>query len=495
MSAIFPSNDFERKGQLVKQLGSFWSGIFDDAEFISDREVTLLQESRQTYDIARENLLSISRFTIPVYNKEEWLILSIDEADMQIGRIVESGNSYSFEENTTVADPVFAFPLRSDIKEVGSIVDEKTNPNILLINSVDYFVDAENSLIVFKSNPFLNNSLKVESTYSSQGVEEQSIIKLWMNKVYVDKNRIYSQFGYVISLWLKSSAQYRDILNYIFDNLMFGNSHKAFIGSLALMADCPISLVNNEVVEDIVYRSSETLIITDRNVYKAHKDASVVVDIGEVLLEGQFLTDTLKVISLNSAILPSSVTSLSIGKGLLIGRGYTDELVFENKVVDTEISSDSNGKTKIEWEIVGNDADKRLFWDTVHQNGVDNDQTLANFLDRRTNKVGEPSASNLPRTVNPLKFLVDNFLRNVIIVEANFNTFGRNSLGFNNTNIVRRLIPPQYLLIFIVTISISEVSNRFPLQSESTTTFFTGAPNVIQSVSSTLIGNSSFTFS
>jgi hypothetical protein len=500
-SLVFPADDFDKSGKLTAQLGSFWDGAYDDGDFIEILNRARTNEAKQTQRIARENLASVSRATVPIYREEEWLALSIKASERTEGSLIEDGNTFSFSPVVSASSfglptsTVFAYPIAQDIKDIHSIVDLRVAPLVLWIKNVDFYLDAVQGLLVFRQDPLELETTDVQLTFDTTGsITEQEAV-LWLNEVRLDKAHIYNQFGYIIALKYASSEEYRTLLNHLFDNLVLGNVYDAFVSGLSLLADVPMVQTQGEIVEDISVRTDEILIITDKYVYRCHIDAGIITTVGETLNVNQLLTDTISVTSLHKGTIPSTVLALTIGRGLLVGEDYAGELLFENKTVPTVVTVDPTGLTKIEWEITGAAADVALFWENVHNNGIAADSTLAELMDTRVTKVGQPIASNLPVTVNPLAFLVQNLLRNLILVELNSNTFGRYALGINNANVFRRLVPPQYMVLLVVYVKISDSSPNVPVQAADNVEFFDGAEVVTQEVPSTLIGIESFSFS
>src|SRR5690606_17803300 len=107
---------------------------------------------------------------------------------------------------------------------------------------------------------------------------------------------------------------------------------------------------------------------------------------------------------------PAELRAVELGRGWLAA-GFVGGLTFENKDVPLVVESDGV-YTRLSWELGGWDQDVRRFFDQLHARGLANPPTLAQLLDRRTNPAGEPTAANLPATINPLAFLVANVLRN-----------------------------------------------------------------------------------
>lgn len=76
--------------------------------------------------------------------------------------------------------------------------------------------------------------------------------------------------------------------------------------------------------------------------------------------------------------------------------------------------------------------------------------TLAHLLDKRRQPDGEPRPDNLPAEINPLRFLVENVLRNnVFVVRINVSALGQNRLGLYNIRHLRQVIPPQTAMIVV----------------------------------------------
>ena len=161
------------------------------------------------------------------------------------------------------------------------------------------------------------------------------------------------------------------------------------------------------------------------------------------------------------------ITALALDGGYLSACFYGD-LVFENRQVPLEVVTDHPlGYTYLSFRLGGFPADAERFFDEIHARGVAaaaaaaqpcvsgrRRGTLAQLLDKRVNPPAEPTAANLPRTINPLQFLVENVLRNnVFVVRILVSTLGQNSLGLYNVRHLRRLLPPQTGMIVVFELS------------------------------------------
>lgn len=108
-------------------------------------------------------------------------------------------------------------------------------------------------------------------------------------------------------------------------------------------------------------------------------------------------------------------------------------------------------RTKVSFDVGGFPFDVEKFFDEIHARGVEKGETLAHLLDTRTNQAGEPTAANLPPTINPLKFLAETALRgNAFVVRYSMSAFGENPAGVENVEFLRKIIPPHTAMLLLI---------------------------------------------
>jgi len=107
--------------------------------------------------------------------------------------------------------------------------------------------------------------------------------------------------------------------------------------------------------------------------------------------------------------------------------------------------------TRVSFDVGGFPLDVEEFFDEIHRRGVVKNQTLAHLLDTRTNKVGEPTALNLPDQINPLEFIAENVLRgNVFVVRVDANALGTGAAGLQHVQLLRKVIPPHTAMLLLI---------------------------------------------
>jgi hypothetical protein len=83
--------------------------------------------------------------------------------------------------------------------------------------------------------------------------------------------------------------------------------------------------------------------------------------------------------------------------------------------------------------------------------------TLAELLDQRTNKVGQPAQSALPAYVNPIEMVVGNIMRNnLFVIRMNAASFGENAPGSTMLSFLRTVIPPHTTYVILYQLGVFE---------------------------------------
>jgi hypothetical protein len=114
--------------------------------------------------------------------------------------------------------------------------------------------------------------------------------------------------------------------------------------------------------------------------------------------------------------------------------------------------------------------------------------TLAHLLDKRLQPSGEPAADNLPAEINPLRFLVENVLRNnVFVVRINVSALGQNRLGLYNIRHLRQVIPPQTAMIVVFELTLKSDKIDAEKHVPDTATVFTGIEPQLDTVDETYV--------
>jgi hypothetical protein len=454
----YPTTDFDRRDELMTTVGSFWSNVFDQREFVEDIVQAKGELENQTLVQLQELFDAVSRFKIPVFHLERLHFLTFLESDRNRGKAAalrydeSTGEVYSDLTSNRYDQPLpfaqSAWDLPAGFHDAFVISNRITDSSLTWTKGVDFqIVDGS---IIFQENPFDNELVAKREIFEGDQVVDREM-GLWAFRAKFDTEYLFEQFGYVLQLSADSSQRYKDLINASFDALVEGTTARAVEQAFEAFTGVDLVKEEEETVELIRPEIGRILIVTDKHVYQYRDTANVIVSVGQKVLQGDPLVDALAFFDFNRGQCPTpdEVPGLVFGRGYLIP-GFFGDLVFENKETDLIVETDENGFTKVSWELGGFPGDVEKFFDELHERGLEDGQTLAQLLDTRTNKVGEPGPSNLPVTINPLQFLCENVLRNnAYLVRLRSSGFGLDAVGLNSAKLLRKLHPPQTAILIV----------------------------------------------
>lgn len=479
----FPNTIYDQPQNLLAVLGSWWADTYAGRDQVTTIVEGKCQLENQSMLDLMELIAALSRFTVPIYHTDNWYplyLLASQRNDAQTSLLrygdgvqYDNGNRYDIPQSR----PAHAFPRPANLMAAPLVMNRFTDPTLLQNENVDYVLI--DNAIIFRQNPFNDPRVATRVVYQD-GIPVDTEALLWVYRGQFDWDTIYQQFAYVIGMRLKSSAGYRDLMNAVFDAMVGGTTYADIMRAFSAMTGIPLVQEATEKVVDMVVDTENLVIITDQHVYKFGLSAVPVVAVGDVLHRGAALTDALRIYELNCGIVPDGLSSLAMGQGFLATCFYSD-LVFENKDVPLIVDEHHpSGYTKVSWSLGGFPLDVDHFFDEMHARGVveasipvdecdlptktirypvnncDEQEiigrrgTLAHYLDLRPNQTGEPTASQLPRTINPLRFLVENILRNNACIIRMKAAAGVKGVGLQNVRLLRKVLPPQTALILLM---------------------------------------------
>jgi hypothetical protein len=435
-----------------------------------------------------------------------------------------------------------SFPLPDKMTAVGQLFNKITFPTVTFLLNSDFYVDAATNALVFIRNPFDDAGVAVQQVmHDGKPVDE---IVLWGFCAEYDYEYVFNQFAYAVGVKLQTSQGYKDLMNAVFDSLLAGGATAKNL-DLALAAICniPVVLETEETIETVRYDSYGLFIVTDKNVYRFTETAEPLVVPGQKVFAGQPLIDGFDIIEFKPGnhfkelqenlpayqqastdflvtsnfdyldtetdeqlllndievcpVKKKDLTALALDNGFVSACLYGD-LVFENKEVPLIV--DTNHPTRytyVHFDVNGLPSDVKKFFDDVHVRGVDlaeqkNDcdrpskkvGTLAHVLDSRKYAETEPKPEHLPATINPLRFLIENVLRNnVFVVRITVSALGQKQLGLYNVRHLRQLLPPQTAMIVIFELAADSETIPAAQRVNDYTTTFVGAEPVYDEVS------------
>lgn len=474
---VYPNRELDDAQRLLSLLGSHWRVHYDDQQqVLSYTEGLVLLERQKEQDLA-ETTATVSRLTVPASHTRRWLPLSFLESerntteaalllygdDAIYGTDPETGRAWFYG---VPSSDLSVFPLPEDVLSLTSIFNRMTDPSLSLLHGVDFFLRP--GAIIFRNNPFTDTRVSSRLVYAD-GVLVDREIQLWGFMAGINRHYVHEHVGYILGPPLPETAAALDFCNAVTDGVVEGPSELRARQLVAAVVDLPLVRQTQELVLHVVRDARHLLVITDLEVYRFPLSATALVAAGDTVRQGDSLVTALQFYDLRRGEVPEAVKAITLGQGFL-PPGYFGELIFENRD-DAEIRVDTTGIfTRVEFELGGWPGDIERFWDDFHSRGVTSPPTLAQLLDERDEKVGEPGEESLPETINPMRFLIENVLRyNAFLVVIRFRDQGPNSLSAVNLRQLRRLVPPEktWLIIGELEIAPEIVTMNGPGNSES----------------------------
>lgn len=454
MLSTFPTLEQESGQKLAGHLGSFWSELYSGADVIARFCSARGWQSRANINDLLVAVDCLSRRRAPLIKKEAIRLLSLRRGDQKpfiakfgaAGVLFGDGGTYGGQRETDL----WAWELPTDLVEVGAIANRLASPEygnadqsqIVWTSGVDYTVDVERGLLVFRHNPFDNADIAVSPNLDD---DDDDIVNLWMLGAAYAVSYV-SDMHDIVGLPSGTTEHHRLAVCAAVDCIMRGPTRKSQYEMIEAIFGLPLCK-GVETVEVVSKNTNGYCIVTDKNVYKSLDVETISVAVGDILSAGDTFTPVFKVYDLRTGDVPVDLTEITIPNKLLLG-DFAGDLTFTNTDVPLVVETDSDGFTEVSFEIDGSAADVALFWSTTHANGKAEGRTLAHLLDTRTNKSSEPTADNLPATVNPAEFVVKNVLRNnAVLVKIDEDYIPDTALGLSKIDLLEYVVPPHVVVL------------------------------------------------
>ena len=456
MAYQYPRNQLDNAEYLLSFLGSFWTNVFEGNDLVQETVFARGQLDAQAYLQFLDLIRACSRYTVPVFHTDNWYFLRFKESEVnqavlatyQEGgpRVFTANQALSF--GTPEHTSLYYVACPPELNRVQAILNRITGASLTLVEGLDYW-RPEPGLLAFRSNPFADDRMPMRDVYDTTGNVVDREAGLWLFRGEFDWDTVYQQFGYALNLKMASSEGYRQLVCAILEGLSLGITERSLHMAWSAVTGVPLAWERG-TVELIQEDANNLVIVTDRQAYSFARGATPLVAVGDVVRPGDPLTDALQFFEFGDGRVDPQITGLSVGRGILANDFYAP-LRFENEIVPLCVETADDGLTKVSFEIHGYPGDIEKFWNDVHQRGKAQGKTLAHYLDLRAAPDSEPTAASLPATVNPLEFLCSNLLRyHVLVVRVRASLLGSSALGMPAADQIRRLIPPEKLMIVIM---------------------------------------------
>lgn len=402
----YPKTYLDKAEDVRALAGGYWIEVYegkDQVEDLVDARNTLWQASLSTWQEAEK---SKSRFSISPFKIKTWSYFPILKSEgVSVEGVFGGGGAYGGAGLAYGQSAGASWLMTDGLASVSQIYNRTSGPSASLYEGLDFFIDPVANRIIFKSDPFSDSRFATKEIMDAAG-NSNTELALWLYNAKFDLKSIQQIYGLPIGVDGSSSEDYKQLINNIYDCLILGMSSGRLASILGHSLQSPVAKTN-EVIERI-HSSDRKVIITDKNVYFLPPKASASVSVGDAVITGTSLSTGLKIQELRNGSDIAGINAITLGKGF-ISNQFAHDLTFINKTVPTKITTVGD-TTDLSFEVGGHPFDVDHFWEAVHRNGKAQGKTIAQGLDSRQIKVGEPTAESLPTNINPLQFLVDEII-------------------------------------------------------------------------------------
>jgi hypothetical protein len=522
-SPNIPLEDFTSDGSvLANWLGSFWTQVFTQPDLVINLEQGHALNLAQVYLDFLESVALLNRRDAPVFHRERWTPIVLKKSEQNTGkgnllrtdmvpapyigpqpentpyppgRIFEIGGHAEYE-NTT------SYPLDAAVVDVITCVtDNIMSPTRILIRGIDYFVRDSTLFFLRDGDPFNSGVFPVRDI---DGDEE---VLLWACNTLVDKSMIYEHVGYVLSIHRpKSTAFYKAMLNGLWDMYNMGTPLRWFASGVGAVVGEPTVLSDGEIVEVILQETGVQLVVTDKQVYRVHKNATLraavvpdgVLNTGDFLTESVRVYDTLDPLKLAacsefSERLKTDAFSLFFNKDWLrapVKRGVGASWDVQDIVRD---GADADGNSRLRFKLYGPQEDIDIFWADFWAYLESHEMTSETCFQGYLDAIVVPVDGAVYGRVAPLEYFMRYFMRaNAMIVLIERDKLAAPDEHFDALSALSHLkkVTPAHVVVFVIeqrtlgpdTYDLSEVDHSVELMHVTTAqdTIRPGGPSATQ---------------
>jgi hypothetical protein len=450
---------------LIHTIGSFWYSYFEDRATLKTLYRAGGHEQEQVYLDFLTAVATISRFETPVFKTENWYLLVLKKSDRdhvyntygQTGLVYDGTYEYGDAQQREILFPLPDDPFFGKLAQAKyTVYNRVVYPSKSWTAGLDVEIDYVRGVIKFRDDPFDSEYVARREVIDEAGIAVDEEVGLWLYKGEFDLDLVYKHWGFAVGVQLQSSEFYKEFVNALWDMYVLGSNMAGFEGMVSATLGIPLVREPVETVERLVTESDRKLVITDKTVYEFSSVAHVIVTVGQRLVVGQTMVDDLKIVDLSGTDVDAhALPALTFGRNFLSG-GYFAELTFENRNVALEyLGLDEDNKAVVLFEVGGFPGDVEHFFEKAQTLGKQpGNQTLAELLDLRDHPIGEPLPENLPTTINPLEFVLNNIMRNhLILIKVRSASILDGAPGLSLLRKMRDVVPPHTTFIVYVEVT------------------------------------------
>lgn len=450
-SSSFPADLTDGRSKdatmLVEWLGSFWTEVYEDPEFIEYLQDARALRIAQLYLDLLENLRLEDRSNAPVFHRERWhpIVLRRSQAgtgSKSLFRLVNDGTLVLGEQTDPVYPPgtvvtlggekvdlegMVLYPLDRRLKSVLTCISNNIADASVVLSAGSDFAVLDGAIAISKDcDPFTGSNADRFPKFEvvAENPEDNDVeTVLWGCDSMFDDGLLYRNVGYALALPSASTETMKRTINAVWNAVSSGCTPLLLRSMMACICGLPTVIEEGEVVSSIVDEDGETVVITDRNAYRLpvgsvlRKDVFVgaslsrfdtldmairvypfTTDPSRLPLYNEFVSELEDFVKDLPAIdLPPAFFDVPVKEGFSVDW---------NEVPVELVGYDSNGNPKLRFPLEGSESDENAFWEAVWDRYEAAGRSMAECFGFDV----EETSDGVVGTVRPIEF----FLRNLV---------------------------------------------------------------------------------
>lgn len=297
---------------IANHISVFWKDVFKDQVFIDAWCKSIDELNAQLFDACAGFTAALSRTAIQPLRRKRWLPLRVAEDSVGASGIPFNTPGYTFD-GTLLFDHEpssygFSVPLPAGVVNVGFVVNNITDPSLILQNGYDFKVDATLGRLVFKVNPFMLPFARVPT---ENGLE----LLLTLRSVDFDYKDLDKIYGLAVETRLGSTEYYKRVMNALWELRMSGATTTNTIEFMSSVLDTDPAKVDG-VVTNIFEEPGKKFVLVGETLHSAPANANFLVAVGDTVKRNDALFDSVMLYADQNSIPSSVMPGLHIGSWL-----------------------------------------------------------------------------------------------------------------------------------------------------------------------------------
>lgn len=401
-------NEFNGYGSILyKWLGTFWTRLYRDREFLTGLGNSRSIAAAQTYLDLLQRLSLMDRKGNAVQMRKRWRPLVVKLNERNTGKAVAlcfDTDQARFDSSDLNFDSCFVGPgyVSYPVEDISSvdtcIVDDIVNPTKILVAGSDFVYRDGTVVMKLADDPFSNGNFAM--------TDDETEAVLWACDANLESDLVYRGIGYALDIKTNSTDESKTVMNAVWDALSAGLTRSTLGSLLSAIYGLPCCINVSETVEII---NDDGLIVTNSNVYITDPDFRIL-NTGDKVYRGDAMDGRLKIFShpfQDSAELRIHVPALQLPVTMLpSGMSGPVHLHWDLTPV-YDIGEDSSGHDRIRFKFSNIADDDNLFWDRFNLNCKVTGTTGNSCFDGYINDIVFDGETNIIGRISPLKWYLE----------------------------------------------------------------------------------------